>query len=241
MLLVSLRLGPTLAYAQPFTLLRVPTSIRLVLGMTIAAWLVAANPDTTSRAVAAAPDLLWLAVGELVLGIGLALGLQLAFAALLTAGRTIDIQAGFGLAVLVDPTTRNQLPLVGTVFAYAAAAVFFDIGGPDDLLAIWSHSVAEIPVGAFGTGHDPTALIGYCSRVFLVAIGLAGLVLLVLFLLDIAIAFLSRTLPQMNVMLLGFQIKAIATIAVLPIAIGLSGALFARLMRAAIEATAEVF
>ncbi len=45
------------------------------------------------------------------------------------------------------------------------------------------------------------------GMVFLMAIGLAGIVLLVLFLLDLIVAFLSRTLPQMNVLLLGFQVR----------------------------------
>ena len=42
-------------------------------------------------------------MGELVIGLSIALGLQLVFAAILTVGRAIDIQAGFGLAPLADP------------------------------------------------------------------------------------------------------------------------------------------
>lgn len=235
-LLLSLRIAPMFAFAQPFTLLRVPATVRLMLGMSLAAWLVSANPDDTWRAPFWDAGLPLVAIGELLLGITLALALQLAFAALLTAGRAIDIQAGFGLAVLVDPTTKSQMPLVGTIFAYAAAAVFFAIGGPNDLLAIWALSVAQVPLGAAVIGSDPGVLMEYMSGVFLMAIGLAGLVLVVLFVLDLMIAFLSRTLPQMNVLLLGFQVKAIATLAVLPIALSLSGALFGRLMRAALEA-----
>lgn len=234
-LLISLRIAPMLAFAPPFTLLRVPATVRVMLSISLAAWIVAGNPDATWRAPFWEAGLPIVAMGELFMGVALALALQLAFAALLTAGRAIDIQAGFGLAVLVDPTTKTQMPLVGTLFAYAAGAVFFAIGGPQDLLAIWGASVAEAPLGAAVIGSDPGVLIEYIGAVFLMAIGLAGVVLLVLFLLDLAVAFLSRTLPQMNVLLLGFQVKAVATIAVLPIAISLSGGLYARLMRYALE------
>lgn len=234
-LLVSLRIAPLLAFAQPFTLLRVPATVRVLLSMTLAAWLVAGNPDTTWRTPFWDAGLPIVAAGELFLGITLAIALQLAFAALLMAGRAIDIQAGFGLAVLVDPTTKNQLPLVGTLFAQAAAAVFFAMGGPEDLLAILDASVAHVPLGAGAIGGDPGVLIDYMAAVFLMAVGLAGLVLLVLFLLDLTVAFLSRTLPQMNMMLLGFQVKAVATLAMLPLAISTSGALFVRLMRSALE------
>lgn len=234
-LLVSLRIAPLLAFAQPFTLLRVPALVRLLLSISLAAWIVSGNPEATWRMPFWEAGLPIVAMGELFLGIALALALQLAFAALLTAGRAIDVQAGFGLAMLVDPTTRSQMPLAGTLFAYAAAAVFFAIGGPQDLLAIWAASVAQVPLCTAAIGGDPGVLMEYCAAVFLMAVGLAGLVLLILFLLDLMVAFLSRTLPQMNVLLLGFQVKAVATIAVLPIALSLSGGLFARLLRYALE------
>ncbi|WHU04986.1 flagellar biosynthetic protein FliR [Sphingomonas sp. NIBR02145] len=234
-LLLSLRIAPMLGFAQPFTLLRIPAMVRMMLGISLAAWLVHGNPEATWRAPFWDAGLPMVAAGELFLGVSLALALQLAFAALLTAGRTIDIQAGFGLAVLVDPTTRSQMPLAGTLFAYAGAAVFFGIGGPQDLLAVWAASVEKVPLGAASLGGDPAPMLEYMGAVFLMAIGLAGIVLLILFLLDLIVAFLSRTLPQMNVLLLGFQVKAIATMAALPFALSFSGALFAQLMRGALE------
>ncbi len=97
-LLVSLRIAPTFAFAQPFTLLRVPASIRLMLSISLAGWLVAGNPAATWQSGFWSAGLPFVAANELFLGITLALALQLAFAALLVAGRTIDIQAGFGLA-----------------------------------------------------------------------------------------------------------------------------------------------
>ncbi|PTS90547.1 type III secretion protein [Sphingomonas sp. HMWF008] len=234
-LLVSLRIAPTLAFASPFTLLRVPASVRLVLAIALAGWLVAAHLEQSWRSDFSSHGLFLTALGELVLGVALSLSLQLAFTALLTAGRAIDIQAGFGLAVLIDPTTRSQMPLVGTLFAYAAGAIFFATNGPADLLAIWSASLERVPLGSAVIGGGVTVLGGYISAVFVIAFGLGGMVMLALFLADIAIAFMSRTLPQMNVMLLGFQVKAMATLAVLPIAISVSGAIFLRLLRYALE------
>lgn len=235
-LLVSLRIVPMLVFAQPFTLLRVPPIVRLILAISLAAWLVAGHPDQSWRAPFWPVGLPVVAMGELFLGITLALALQLAFGAMLWAGRAIDIQAGFGLAMVIDPTTRASMPLAGTLFAYAAGAVFFAIGGPHDLLAIWAASLEAVPLGAASIGGgDPGVLMEYMGAVFLMAVGLAGVMLLVLFLLDLAIAFLSRTLPQMNVLVLGFQVKAIATLLVLPLALSLSAGLFVRLLRYALE------
>jgi flagellar biosynthetic protein FliR len=234
-LLISLRLAPTLGFSPPFTLIRVPALVRVFLAIGLAGWLVAAHPGETWQADYRTTGIFLTMIGELLLGIALSLSLQLAFAALLTAGRTIDIQAGFGMAMLVDPTTRTQLPLVGTLFAYAAGAIFFATEGPVDLLAIWSESLERVPLGSAAIGGDMTILSGYISAVFVMAFGLGGLIMLVLFLCDLAIAFMSRTLPQMNVMLLGFQVKAMAMMAVLPIALALSGSLFLRMLRYALE------
>lgn len=238
-LLVSLRIAPVLAFAPPFTLLRIPATVRLLLALALAGWLVAGHPGATWRSDAWKASLPALVAGELFLGITLALALQLAFAALLTAGRVLDIQAGFGLAALVDPATRAPMPLAGTVLAYAAGALFFATGGPHDLLAIWAASIERVPLGAAGLAAEPGPVIDHCATVFLMAIGLVGVVLLVLFVLDLAIAFMSRTLPQMNVLLLGFQVKTIATLVMLPVALGLSGSLLAGLLRAAVQAMGQ--
>lgn len=238
-LLLTLRVVPVFGFSPPFTLFRVPAIVRLLLSISLATWIVVATPRAAQLG-GFDQGLLFAALGELMLGIALALTLQFAFAALLTVGRAIDIQAGFGLAVLVDPTTRSQLPLVGTVFAYAAAALFFNSSGPGDLLAIWAASVEQIPIGSAGLGGDIGRLTAFISTAFVAACGLGGTIMLALFLSDVAIAFMSRTLPQMNVMLLGFQVKALVTLALLPVAIGLGGTLFVRLLRIALEAAPEI-
>ena len=232
-LLVALRIAPALAFAPPFTLLRVPATIRVLLSIGLAIWVVAARPELTAARVGGA-SLPGLVLGELTLGIALALGLQLAFASILWAGRALDIPAGFGLAMLADPTTNAQIPLAGTILSYVAAMIFFATGAQYDLLALWLTSVETLPVGYGIIRPDMAALGAYMASVFFLAIGLVGASMLAIFLADIVIAFLSRTLPQMNVLLMGFQVKAMVMVVTLPISIAFAGALFLRLMRMAV-------
>lgn len=236
MLLISLRIGPSLAFAPPFTYLRVPATVRVLLSFCFSAWIAQAHAIQMPSVLSDG----WLAqafASELMLGLALTLALQLAFAAMLMAGRAIDFQAGFSFALLADPTLRTQMPLVGTLFAYAAGMIFFTTDGPADMLAIWSRSVERVPVGQFAIAPDASALLAYISAVFVMAMGLAGIVLLALFLVDLSIAFMSRTLPQMNVLVLGFQVKTITLLAALPLVFSLSGALFLRIVRLAIDTT----
>src|SRR6187399_713022 len=90
-LLVSLRLAPCLAFAQPFTLLRVPVTVRVLLAVGLALWLVDARPALTVDRLAGR-GLVSLFLGELMVGLSIALALQLAFGAILWAGRVLDVQ-----------------------------------------------------------------------------------------------------------------------------------------------------
>ncbi len=239
-LLVSLRIIPTLAFAPPFTLLRIPGVVRLLLAIGLAAWMCLANPAATSERVGPSAPLIVFALAELLLGVTLSLSLQIAFAAVQTAGRALDIQVGFALAQIADPTLRTQMPLVGALFAYAAGAIFFATNGPADLLAIWSRSVVTMPLGAFGPEGDIPSLLSFIGAAFVLALAIGGGVLLVLFLTDVAIAALSRTLPQMNVLMLGFQVKTLALLVTLPFVFAFSGALFLRLIRLALSAAPQL-
>ncbi len=233
-LLVSLRIIPVLAFAPPFTLLRTPATIRVLLAVSLGWLLVATGAPIPSFDLS---TLAGAAASEVLLGITIALPLQLGFAALQTAGRAIDVQVGFGLAQIADPTLRAQMPLVGALFSYAAAAIFFTTGGPTDLLAIWARSIDAVPIGAFVLGASLDPLLTYLRAVFLLAMGIAGAVFMTLFMLDVAIALMSRTLPQMNVLVLGFQVKTLALLITLPMVFSLSGALFLRIVRMALDAS----
>jgi len=82
--------------------------VRLVLSISLAAWLVAANPDQTWRQDFWATALPVVALTELFLGIALALSLQLAFAALLTAS---PVEAhGAGHSHSAAPTHSEMQP-----------------------------------------------------------------------------------------------------------------------------------
>ena len=58
---------------------------------------------------------------------------------------------------------------------------------------------------------------------------------LTLLLVDLTIAFLSRTLPQMNALMLGLQVKTIVTLITLALSAGLLGPATLRLMQTSLE------
>jgi len=237
-LLVSLRISPVLAFAPPFTLVRVPVPVRVLMGMGLAACLVGSGLPGAIFAGRDAGAVIVAAARELLIGSSIMMMFQIAFGALYVAGRTLDIQAGFGLAMLIDPTSKSQVPLVGTLFAYAAGAIFFGIGGHHDVLRLLAASLETVPIGTAGVPDNLIRVTSFLSVSFLIALGVTGGVILALFLTDLGLALMSRTVPQMNVLMLGLQVKTILLLVLLATAFGGSGALIARLMAAMLNETA---
>ena len=235
-MLLALRIGPVFAFAPPFTLTRVPALFRVLLALGLAAALVGGNRAATAITDLGLYNLVFTAVRELALGSVFVLAFQMAFGALYMAGRTIDIQAGFGLAMLIDPTTRTQTPLVGTVFAYAAGAVFFAMDGHSQLLRLFAVILQAVPLGTWTMPGSLAGLTTFIGVIFMTAFGVAGGTILALFLADLAITLLSRTVPQMNVLVLGFQVKTLLLLIALPATLGFVGALLARMMVMTLEA-----
>lgn len=233
--LLSLRLSPALALAPPFSMTRTPGFVRAMLGLGLAGCLAGSRPGATFADLSAG-GLLVGAAAELALGMVFVLALHVMFAALQTAGRMIDVQVGFGLAGVLDPMSGAQSPIVGTLFAYLAGAVFFALGGHLDLLRIVAASLDATPLGQPHLPGSLAALTGYVSLIFLAAFGVVGSVILCLFIADLAIALMSRTVPQMNVLVFGFQVKSLLLLLVLPATLGVSGALLARMTTITLEA-----
>src|SRR5438309_6262001 len=147
-LLFGLRIGPLFLSAPPFTLVRLPALFRVMLALGLSAAVMAGRADPLHGLTLDAGTLALTAGRELLLGLAFVLPFQLAFGAIYLAGRTIDIQGGYGLATLIDPTTRAQTPLIGSLFALLAGMLFFSFGGHADVLRIVAASAEAIPIGA---------------------------------------------------------------------------------------------
>lgn len=237
-MLLSLRIGPVFVFAPPFTLTRVPRIVLALFAVGLAATLVAGRPDTIV-AVRGGGDLMLLGMREALLGGVPVLTLNLMFGALYWVGRTIDIQAGFGLALLIDPATRSQTPLIGTVFAYLAGAIFFAVGGHRELLRYFAASLDAVPPGgALDLAVSAEAVARYAALQFTTAIGVGGAVILALTIADMGVATVSRTVPQLNALLLGIQVKTLLMLAVLSASLPVALVLMLRMISANFTALA---
>jgi flagellar biosynthetic protein FliR len=171
-------------------------------------------PDGLSLALAAG--------SEVVIGGCLAFGLLTAYAATQFAGRGLDIQMGFGVASVLNPGTRSRGSLLGSLLGMVFLAVFLALDGHQVLVRALAVSLQVAPSGRFGFVPDMTGVLQQCSVMFAFGLALAAPGMLALFLADLTLAFMARSMPQFNVFVLSFAIKVVLGLAGLAIAIPLS-------------------
>jgi flagellar biosynthetic protein FliR len=230
-LLVWLRVTAATVLAPVFGPTQIPASVRMVLALGISAMIVAALPVKPPQ-IESAVALAMASCAELVIGASLSFGFLVAYAATHVAGRVLDVQIGFGIASIIDPSTRNFAPLIGTLLGMVAVTVFLSFDGHHVLLRALALSIQQSPPGSSVHAPNWDALMKHSGTMFTFGLALAAPVMFALLLADLAMAVLARSMPLLNVFVLSFSLKVVLGIAGLAAAVKLAEPLFARLFGA---------
>lgn len=157
-------------------------------------------------------NLFWLLVmKEAMVGITIGFAGALIFYAVQVAGIFIDMQVGFAMANIFDPQTGVQTPITGRLKYILAILFLLSLNGHHLLIRGIFKSFEWIAIDqwipALSDGHVSTFLIEALGHMFqtafLIAVPVAG----ALFLVDIALGIVAKTVPQMNVFVVGLPLK----------------------------------
>jgi flagellar biosynthetic protein FliR len=227
--LVAIRFAAAVALTPVFGAADIPARLRVIFILALAALVVSATGIEAARLPTSLPAFLGAALVEVILGAALAFGVFTAFAVFLLAGRVMDIQLGFGVAVLIDPTNRTQSPLLGTFLNLMAVALFFAIDGHHLLLRGLVFSLEQAPPGASLADIDPAAIVAQFGGMFAYALALAAPVLITILLIDVGLAIVARTMPQVNIFIVSLPLKIFVGLLVLAVSLRYMGPLVARI------------
>lgn len=151
-----------------------------------------------------------LVAGEFLLGLIFGFVSSLVMQAVQMAGHVLDMQIGFGIVNVFDPQFGQQIPLLGNFKYILALMVFLATNGHHVMLSALVASFKLVPV----TGVViPASLAGFIidlvSGAFTLAFKITVPVLASLILADVAFGILARTMPQMNIFVVGIPAKLI--------------------------------
>lgn len=153
---------------------------------------------------------------EAALGIILALGILLAFAAFGMAGNLLDTQIGFGIAQVFNPSNNLPSPLLNSTFNFLAVIVFFLMNGHHALLRGLSYSVHAFPIGQpWSVAYAFPSLLKQAAGLFSMGFALASPVVFALLMVEFSLSVISRSLPQINMLTMGIPVKILVGIAAL--------------------------
>lgn len=146
--------------------------------------------------------------GELLIGATMGLVVNLPFVACQLAGQIAGQQMGLGLAGVINPDADIAGDNLGQLLFLLSIVILIAIGGLDILFLTVASSFERMPMGAFATSEAPLALVvAALASGFELAVRLSLPVLGIIFLETIAVGFIMKTVPTINIMSFGFPIR----------------------------------
>lgn len=147
-------------------------------------------------------------LSEIIFGMIAGLMLQIVFAIILMAGEQIAFVMGFTMASVLDPNSGTNMPITSQILNLIALLFFLAFDGHYLVLLFLSHSLGYINLGEF---YPTENLMRYLNmgifNIFVIGFTMAFPVLAISLLADVIFGLLMKTMPQFNLLVVGYPIK----------------------------------
>jgi flagellar biosynthetic protein FliR len=160
--------------------------------------------------------------GELLLGVLIGLVVRACFTGIQMGGTLIAQESGLAYGSVVDPSGLGEDENVVSIFYVQLAMVtYLIVGGHRALVTAALDTFVTIPLLADTDAvRGSVTLLCDALRVgFDLAVRVAAPAMLTMFLVNVVLGFLSRTVPQLNVTLMGFSFKTLLAFLVMAAAL----------------------
>lgn len=213
-MLIFFRIGAILFTAPLFSGRNVPMQVRILLSLALAVVItMVINPHKNIQLqMIEKINNIWLIfisiAKEIIVGIAIGFIAQLTFTAIQFAGQLIGNDIGFGMMNVFDPTSHDVVTITAELYSITAILIFLITNSYQYILMAIAKSFDKIPLGHWFPSEP---YIWHLSNVFNGIFGtglkIAIPVMGVLFLTKIAMAIITRTMPQLNVFVVGFPLQ----------------------------------
>ncbi len=207
--LVLFRMAGFVVFAPFLGSRNIPGAMKALLAVALAALVF---PGVIRRAPVPVPgglgDFVSLAATETVVGLLFGFAASLLFVGIQLGGHMIGQKMGFSMANVVDPFTEAEVTLVEEFKFFLSLFVFLAVGGHHLLMRALLGTFGIVPVGE--AAFRPQLwleMAGQFGAIFTIALQVAAPALAALFLVTLAMGFLARAVPQINIMMVGFPVQ----------------------------------
>jgi flagellar biosynthetic protein FliR len=194
-----------------------PVPARIALALATAMALFPHWPSVDPQAFQLGTMVLWM-ISELALGTCIGLMVSFVSEALTFGAQALSLQAGYGYASVVDPTTQADSNVLPAMAQLMAGLLFFTTGLHRYVIGVFARSLDAYPPGNFTLPKEMLgALLRLGSSIFTVGLRLALPVIALLLMTDIALALIGRINSQLQLGIHAFPAKMLLTLFLLSI------------------------
>ena len=167
---------------------------------------------------------LLLVLKEAMVGLLVGFIAYMLISAIQIAGGLIDFQMGFAIANVIDPQTGAQNPLMGQYLYTVSLLFLLATDGHHLLLDGIFYSYEFVPIDklfpAFASEDTLEFVIRSFNQAFVIAFQMSIPVVGSLFIVDVALGIVARTVPQLNIFVVGMPVKIFVSFLVLLVLMG---------------------
>ncbi|NRG43430.1 flagellar biosynthetic protein FliR [Bacillus sp. CRN 9] len=236
MLLVFVRVTSFFLMMPIFSYRTIPNAAKIGIGFFLA-WIMIYTIDAPVLEIDGTYFLL--IIKEALVGIFVGFIAYLMLSAIQIAGGFIDFQMGFAIANVIDPQTGAQSPLTGQYLYMISLLFLLSVNGHHLLMDGIFYSYQFIPIDQpwipFGDEGLAEFVVKAFSSMFIIAFQMAIPVVGSLFLVDVALGIIARTVPQLNVFVVGLPVKIGVSFIVLFIVMSVLMVVVSRLFETMLE------
>lgn len=166
-------------------------------------------------------------VAEFMIGASIGLALMIVMICSQVAGAMVGQQAGLAMSQVANPLDNVETTAIAQVYTVVLTLVFLIVGGHRAAMSALLDTYKAIPLLSFQMDDSIVLLFAeLLTAAFIMGVRIAGPVVIALFLTETAVGFVSRTVPQLNIMTIGFGIRLLVTLGVAAISFQASEGLF---------------
>jgi flagellar biosynthetic protein FliR len=158
---------------------------------------------------------------EAMLGLLLGLGIMIFLTGVQLTGQIISQLGGTALADGFDPALEENVPVFSQLLYFLTLAMFVLLDGHRLLAEAVLDTYVWLPPGRAALGESfVTALTTLLGQSFLLGVRAAAPAMTALLLATLVLGLIGRTLPQINILVVGFSVNALLTVGALFVSLG---------------------
>jgi flagellar biosynthetic protein FliR len=212
--LVFFRVAGLMLGAPLFSSANIPKRVKILLAIVLAYGLSLSIPPVKL------PQSVWLLAtgiaGELLFGWAIGMALSFVFIAVNWAGEIIGQQLGINLGEVFDPQYGKGSSIISDMYFMLALVIFLIVGGHRQMIMGLRESFDALPLLSVGVDQNLfNLLLDLLHAATLLAMQMAAPMLLTMLVVDLALGFVGKTMPQLNVLSAGIALKSMIGISVL--------------------------